>query len=158
VFNCNECHALIADHGPRCAAGDLVQRRWSWPGQNGKPVYNFRSEAAIRPLAAGRLGSEQVAGLAQKYYQSLIVQTPTVHVGCAIKIGTRAVHGGRRYWHVVAIDGVTAGRRTKSRPRDWRDILERWLESLEPMRAQRTDYPLRSGKQVASSTGASRRL
>ena len=25
-------------------AGDLVQRRWSWPGQNGKPVYNFRSE------------------------------------------------------------------------------------------------------------------
>jgi len=24
--------------------GDLVQRRWSWPGQNKKPVYNFRSE------------------------------------------------------------------------------------------------------------------
>jgi len=22
----------------------LVQRRWSWPGHNGKPVYNFRSE------------------------------------------------------------------------------------------------------------------
>lgn len=24
--------------------GDLVQRRWSWPGQNRRPVYNFRSE------------------------------------------------------------------------------------------------------------------
>ncbi len=24
-------------------AGDLVQRRWSWPGRNG-PVYNYRSE------------------------------------------------------------------------------------------------------------------
>ncbi len=23
---------------------DLVQRRWSWPGPGGKPVYNFRSE------------------------------------------------------------------------------------------------------------------
>jgi len=26
------------------AAGELVNRRWSWPGPNGKPVYNFRSE------------------------------------------------------------------------------------------------------------------
>ena len=34
------------------AAGDLVQRRWSWPGQNGKPVYNFRSEG--REFALGR--------------------------------------------------------------------------------------------------------
>jgi putative SOS response-associated peptidase YedK len=33
-------------------AGDLVQRRWSWPGPNGKPVYNFRSEG--RELASGR--------------------------------------------------------------------------------------------------------
>jgi putative SOS response-associated peptidase YedK len=32
--------------------GDLVQRRWSWPGQNGKPVYNFRSEG--REFASGR--------------------------------------------------------------------------------------------------------
>ncbi|RVJ14728.1 SOS response-associated peptidase [Sinorhizobium medicae] len=24
--------------------GDLVQRRWSWPGENKRPVYNFRSE------------------------------------------------------------------------------------------------------------------
>lgn len=26
------------------AAGELVNRRWSWPGQNKKPVYNYRSE------------------------------------------------------------------------------------------------------------------
>jgi putative SOS response-associated peptidase YedK len=33
-------------------AGELVQRRWSWPGPNGKPVYNFRSEG--REFASGR--------------------------------------------------------------------------------------------------------
>ncbi len=32
--------------------GDLVQRRWSWPGQNRKPVYNFRSEG--REFASNR--------------------------------------------------------------------------------------------------------
>ena len=32
--------------------GELVQRRWSWPGQNGKPVYNFRSDG--REFASGR--------------------------------------------------------------------------------------------------------
>lgn len=26
------------------AVGELVNRRWSWPGQNGRPVYNFRAE------------------------------------------------------------------------------------------------------------------
>ena len=26
------------------ALGELVNRRWSWPGPTGKPVYNFRSE------------------------------------------------------------------------------------------------------------------
>ena len=30
----------------------LVQRRWSWPGRNDKPVYNFRSEG--RQFDAGR--------------------------------------------------------------------------------------------------------
>jgi putative SOS response-associated peptidase YedK len=33
-------------------AGDLVRRRWSWRGQNGKPVYNFRSEG--REFTSGR--------------------------------------------------------------------------------------------------------
>jgi len=33
-------------------AGDLVQRRWSWPGPNGKPVYNFRSDG--REFTSGR--------------------------------------------------------------------------------------------------------
>ena len=49
----------ITDMGPivrasegEPGAGDLVQRRWSWPGQNGKPVYNFRSEG--REFASGR--------------------------------------------------------------------------------------------------------
>jgi putative SOS response-associated peptidase YedK len=28
----------------RRGAGELVNRRWSWPGQNKRPVYNFQSE------------------------------------------------------------------------------------------------------------------
>jgi putative SOS response-associated peptidase YedK len=41
----------ITDMGPivrsvegERGTGELVSRRWSWPGQNGRPVYNFRSE------------------------------------------------------------------------------------------------------------------
>jgi len=30
-------------------AAELVQRRWSWPGPGGKPVYNFRSEGREFP-------------------------------------------------------------------------------------------------------------
>src|SRR5438445_12455491 len=33
-------------------AFDLVVRRWSWPGQGGKPVYNFRSDG--REFPTGR--------------------------------------------------------------------------------------------------------
>jgi putative SOS response-associated peptidase YedK len=33
-------------------AAELVQRRWSWPGPGGKPVYNFRSEG--RQFRSGR--------------------------------------------------------------------------------------------------------
>jgi putative SOS response-associated peptidase YedK len=33
-------------------AVELVQRRWSWPGPGGKPVYNFRSEG--REFGSGR--------------------------------------------------------------------------------------------------------
>jgi putative SOS response-associated peptidase YedK len=49
----------ITDHAPivrtidgQRNAGDLVQRRWSWPGPNGRPVYNFRSEG--REFTSGR--------------------------------------------------------------------------------------------------------
>jgi putative SOS response-associated peptidase YedK len=47
----------ITDPAPivRAAEGDvfdLVIRRWSWPGQGGKPVYNFRSDG--REFASGR--------------------------------------------------------------------------------------------------------
>ena len=33
-------------------AADLIQRRWSWPGPNKKPVYNFRSDG--REFGSGR--------------------------------------------------------------------------------------------------------
>ena len=36
----------------RAGAFELVQRRWSWPGPGGKPVYNFRSDG--RDLPKGR--------------------------------------------------------------------------------------------------------
>jgi putative SOS response-associated peptidase YedK len=49
----------ITDMGPivrgiegEPGAGELVQRRWSWPGERGKPVYNFRSEG--REFASAR--------------------------------------------------------------------------------------------------------
>ena len=47
----------ITDRAPiirlgQTGAPELVQRRWSWPGPGGKPVYNFRSEG--REFASGR--------------------------------------------------------------------------------------------------------
>jgi len=49
----------ITDRAPivRAASGrtgavELIQRRWSWPGPGGKPVYNFRAEG--RDLDRGR--------------------------------------------------------------------------------------------------------
>lgn len=47
----------ITDRAPivrlgQTGAAELVQRRWSWPGPGGKPVYNFRSEG--RRFASGR--------------------------------------------------------------------------------------------------------
>jgi len=42
--------APIVRAGP--AGPEMVQRRWSWPGANGKPVYNFRSEG--REFGGGR--------------------------------------------------------------------------------------------------------
>lgn len=47
----------ITERAPILRAGDagaveLVERRWSWPGPTGKPVFNFRSEG--RRFPAGR--------------------------------------------------------------------------------------------------------
>ena len=46
----------ITDRAPIVRWGgewaELVQRRWSWPGPGGKPVYNFRSEG--RSFSSGR--------------------------------------------------------------------------------------------------------
>jgi putative SOS response-associated peptidase YedK len=47
----------ITDPAPIVRAGqsgrhELVVRRWSWPGTNGKPVYNFRSDG--REFPTGR--------------------------------------------------------------------------------------------------------
>jgi putative SOS response-associated peptidase YedK len=36
--------APIVRSSEGAALGELVNRRWSWPGPTGKPVYNFRSE------------------------------------------------------------------------------------------------------------------
>src|SRR3954471_14988542 len=33
-----------SDQSPALAAAELVQRRWSWPGPTGKPVFNYRGE------------------------------------------------------------------------------------------------------------------
>lgn len=36
--------APIVRSSEGAALGELVNRRWSWPGPTGKPVYNYRSE------------------------------------------------------------------------------------------------------------------
>jgi putative SOS response-associated peptidase YedK len=43
---------ILRAAGSEPNAVELVQRRWSWPGPGGKPVYNFRSEG--RDFASGR--------------------------------------------------------------------------------------------------------
>lgn len=42
--------------------GNLIQRRWSWPGANRKPVYNFRSEGR-------EFGSHRCLILADGFYE-----------------------------------------------------------------------------------------
>lgn len=43
--------AIVRGLGAR-GEGELVQRRWSWPGPGGKPVFNFRADG--REFATGR--------------------------------------------------------------------------------------------------------
>jgi putative SOS response-associated peptidase YedK len=45
-------NAIIRASGEEQGAAELVVRRWSWPGPNGKPVYNYRSEG--REFTTGR--------------------------------------------------------------------------------------------------------
>jgi putative SOS response-associated peptidase YedK len=57
VPNLQPSDVRITDPGPivRVSSGgsfDLVVRRWSWPGQSGKSVYNFRSDG--REFSTGR--------------------------------------------------------------------------------------------------------
>ncbi|RZI76712.1 MAG: SOS response-associated peptidase [Pseudomonas sp.] len=42
--------------------GEMVNRRWSWPGPKGSPVYNFRSEGR-------RFGNERCLILADGFYE-----------------------------------------------------------------------------------------
>ncbi len=44
--------AIIRASSEEPGAAELVQRRWSWPGPGGKPVFNFRSEG--RDFSSGR--------------------------------------------------------------------------------------------------------
>lgn len=44
--------AIIRMSESESGAAELIQRRWSWPGPNGKPVFNFRSEG--RRFDSGR--------------------------------------------------------------------------------------------------------
>jgi putative SOS response-associated peptidase YedK len=50
-------------------AGDLVQRRWSWPGPTGKPVYNFRSEGR-------QFGADRCLVIADGFYEFTTPEDP----------------------------------------------------------------------------------
>lgn len=43
---------IIRASGDEPGAAELVQRRWSWPGPTGKPLFNYRSDH--REFATGR--------------------------------------------------------------------------------------------------------
>jgi putative SOS response-associated peptidase YedK len=43
---------IVRAHEAEPGAVELVQRRWSWPGAGGKPVYNYRSDG--REFTSGR--------------------------------------------------------------------------------------------------------
>ena len=45
-------NAIIRASAEALGEAELVVRRWSWPGANGRPVYNYRSEG--REFPAGR--------------------------------------------------------------------------------------------------------
>ena len=50
-------------------AGDLVQRRWSWPGPTGKPVFNFRADGR-------EFGSNRCLILADGFYEFTTPEDP----------------------------------------------------------------------------------
>jgi putative SOS response-associated peptidase YedK len=47
-----ETGTIIRSSPSEPGAAELIQRRWSWPGPSGKPVFNFRSEG--REFSRGR--------------------------------------------------------------------------------------------------------
>jgi putative SOS response-associated peptidase YedK len=51
-FRITENTTIIRGVGGEASPAELVTRRWSWPGAQGKPVYNFRSDS--RRLTSGR--------------------------------------------------------------------------------------------------------
>ena len=61
--------------GAEAGAAELVMRRWSWPGPNGKPVYNFRSEG--REFANNASGGRCLI-VADGFYE---FTTPTAEPG-----------------------------------------------------------------------------
>jgi putative SOS response-associated peptidase YedK len=51
-FKITDSTVIIRAAADAAGEAELVTRRWSWPGQGGKPVYNFRSDG--RDLRSGR--------------------------------------------------------------------------------------------------------
>ncbi|BBD96957.1 SOS response-associated peptidase [Sphingobium amiense] len=43
-INITDTAPIVRGIEGRRGGGELINRRWSWPGQGGKPVYNFRAE------------------------------------------------------------------------------------------------------------------
>jgi len=51
-INITDIAPIVRSVEPTRGAGELLNRRWSWPDRTGKPVYNFRSDG--REFASGR--------------------------------------------------------------------------------------------------------
>ncbi|HEX8261918.1 MAG TPA: SOS response-associated peptidase [Allosphingosinicella sp.] len=65
--------APIVRWNPGAGVAELVQRRWSWPGPGGKPVYNFRSDG--REFANSERGGRCLI-VADGFYEFTAPDTP----------------------------------------------------------------------------------
>ena len=147
----------ITDRAPIVRASDagaaqLVERRWSWPGPTGKPVYNLRSDN--REFPTGRC-----LVLADGFYEYTAPADPKqkrkdrwlIHTGRWRNVrhrGLRARYAGHRRGLLAADDHSVrrcraipqSADRPASRPADWK----RWLESSDPGRRPAPAAPRRN--------------
>ena len=123
-------------------AGDLVQRRWSWPGQNRKPVYNFRSDG--REFNTGRC---LIIADGDWFYFAGICQPATSDWPESYAILTVAANDDIAPYHDRQMAVLRRGQRL-----DWLDGLAAENELLRPLPPG--SFSVRAAGSVTAPQGA----